>query len=76
MKRVPLYPIERPAVPELAQLMHEFVTGKHPRSVTEAERLIWIAAMDRLLKLLAQEENIALTGLHWDDPKLLEEEPQ
>lgn len=76
MNRVEVYPIERPAVPQLAQLMHEFVTGKHPAQATSQERKVWIDAMDRLLGVLVDTENVALTGMHWSDPRLREEEPE
>ena len=74
MNRVSLYPIERPAIPELAMLMHEYVTGKHPSQARDEERASWINAMSMLLVVLADTENVALTGMHWRDPRLLEEE--
>ena len=70
-----MYPIERPAVPQLAQLMHEYVTGKHPAQVTDAELATWINAMDRFVNVLVETENVGLTGMHWSDPKLMEEAP-
>lgn len=74
MKKIEVYPIERPAIPELAQLMHEYVTGKHPSQATDEERATWIQAMDRFIGVLVETENVALTGMHWSDPRLMEED--
>jgi hypothetical protein len=34
--------------PQIAMLLHEYVTGRHPSQVTEEERQRWIRAAEKL----------------------------
>ena len=55
-----LWPIERQNIPELAQIMYEEVTGKHPAAIQDEERAKWIAAMEKVIAALESADNVRL----------------
>lgn len=55
-----LWPIERVCIPELAQVMFEAVTGKHPSQISDDERAKWIAGMEKVCAALEAAENVKL----------------
>jgi hypothetical protein len=62
MKQIQVYPIEREAIPEIAMLLHEYVTGRHYSAPDDAERERWIKGTEKLLGVLVDAENVGLTS--------------
>lgn len=54
-------PISRKDIPNLAMLLHEFVTGRHYSAPDEEERNRWIAGTERLLVVLKEHSQVELT---------------